>query len=115
VRKAIIALFALVLALHVGFGCGMAQAAAAIKAPCCGANCPVPSTAGDRACCQVQDSGAAAEVASGKPIVPSLQPLAGSIRFAMVMPTPSGFERTSVFQNSPPGATKLALLCSRQI
>jgi hypothetical protein len=115
VRKAIIALLALVLALHVGFGCGMAQAAAAIKAPCCGANCPVPSSARDRACCQVQDSGAVAEVVSGKPIIPSLQPLAGSIHCAVVMPTLSSFERASVFQNSPPGVTKLALLCSRQI
>jgi hypothetical protein len=115
VRKAIIALLALALALHVGFGCGMAQAATAIKAPCCGANCPVPSSAGDRACCHVQDAGTVAEVVSGKPILHSLQPLAGSIHFAVVMPTLSSFERASVFQNSPPGATKLALLCSRQI
>lgn len=114
-RKAIIALLALVLALHVGFGCGTAQAAAAIKAPCCGANCPVPSSANDRACCQVQDSGAAAEVVSGNPSMPSLQVLAGSIHFVAVMPTLSGSERVSIFQNSPPGATNLALLCSRQI
>jgi len=115
VRKAIIALLALALALHVGFGCGMAQAATAIKAFCCGANCPVPSSPGDRACCHVHDSGAVAEVVSDKPIIPSLQPLAGSIHFAVVMPTLSSFERASVFQNSPPGATTLALLCSRQI
>jgi hypothetical protein len=42
VKKGMFALLALLVALHAGFACGMAQGAVAIKAPCCGANCPVP-------------------------------------------------------------------------
>jgi hypothetical protein len=113
VKKGILALLALVLALHAGFGCGTMQAEAAIKAPCCGANCPVPSSPGDRTCCQAQNSGDAAESVSAKPCV--LSPLAVSIQAHVVMPEPAGFERLSGFKVSPPGAANLALLCSRQI
>jgi hypothetical protein len=108
-------LLALFIALHSGFGCGMAQGAIAIKAPCCGVNCPVRFPAGDRACCQVQNSGAAAEVVSAKPGVPHLQPLDGLNRSYVLMTALSAFERASVFRYSPPGAVKLALLCLRQI
>src|SRR5271163_707685 len=41
VRKGIIALLAFVLALHAGFQ-GITEVQAAIKAPCCGPNCPAP-------------------------------------------------------------------------
>jgi hypothetical protein len=115
VNKGMFALLALLVALHAGFACGMAQGAVAIKAPCCGANCPVPSSAGDRACCQAQNSGAAAEALSAKASLPSLRPVTRSIRLYAVMPALSVFEEASVFQSSPPGARKLALLCSRQI
>ncbi len=114
-NKGIIVLLGLVLALHAGFGCGMAQAGVAIQAPCCGANCPVRSSSGDRVCCQAQNSGAAAEALSAKAGLPSLQPFARSIRLYAVMTALSAFEEASVFQSSPPGAVKLALLCSRQI
>ncbi len=115
VKKGIFALLALLLALQASFGCGMAQADAAIKAPCCGANCPVPSSAGDGACCQVQNSSAAAEAVSAKPNVATLQPFAGSIQAYEVTPVITRFELASAFQANPPGAAKLALLCSRQI
>lgn len=113
VKKGIFALLALLLALQASFGCGMAQADAAIKAPCCGANCPVPSSAGDGACCQVQNSSAAAEAVSAKPNVATLQPFAGSIQAYEVTPVITRFELASAA--NPPGAAKLALLCSRQI
>jgi hypothetical protein len=115
VKKGILALLALVLALHaVGVTCGILQAEAGIKAPCCGSNCPVPSAAGDRACCQIQDSSAAAEALSAKPNISLFQPFAGLIQ-PCAMPVITRSERASVFQVSPPGAAKLALLCSRQI
>ncbi len=43
------------------------------------------------------------------------QPLADSIHPRVVMAELIGIERVSIFQNGPPGAMKLALLCSRQI
>jgi hypothetical protein len=112
VKKGMFALLALVVALHAGLACGMVHTELAIKAPCCGANCPAPSSAGNRVCCQAQNSGAAAEALSAKASVPPLQPLAGLHRLYVVI---SAFEEASVFQSSPPGAVKLALLCSRQI
>src|SRR5260370_10986923 len=72
VKKGMFALLALLVALHAGFACGMAQGAVAIKAPCCGANCPVPSSAGDRGCCQAQISGAAAAAISANASLPPL-------------------------------------------
>lgn len=113
-KKGILALLAFVLGIHAGFGCGSARATAAIEAPCCGANCPVPS-AGHSACCQAQNPGAAAQAVSAKANRPSFQPLADSIHPRVVMAELIGIERVSIFQNSPPGAMKLALLCSRQI
>ena len=115
VKKGMFALLALLVAMHAGVACGMAQGAVAIKAPCCGANCPVPSSAGDRACCQAQNSGAAAEALSAKASLPPLQPVTPSIRLYALMPALSAFEQAPVFESSPPGARKLALLCSRQI
>ncbi len=116
VKRCFIALLALVVGLHAGVGCGVAQAvAAAIETPCCGGNCPFPSTTGDAVCCHAQNSGGAAQAVSAKASLPSLQAVTGSIRPRTVMPALTGVERTSLFQNSPPGAVKLALLCSRQI
>ena len=115
VTKGIIALLALVLALHAGFGCGVKQAGATIEAPCCGGNCPVPSVGGDAACCPAQNSGARAHAVSPKSSVPSFQPLADSIRSHVMMPALTGIEHASAFKDSPSGASKLALLCSLQI
>jgi hypothetical protein len=115
VKQGMFALLALLVALHAGFGCGVALAGVAIQAPCCGVNCPVPSSAGDHACCQAQNSGAAAEALSAKPSLPSLLPLVALVRSYVVMPALTGFEQAPVFQNSPPGTVRLALLCSRQI
>jgi hypothetical protein len=117
VKKGILAMLAVMLVLHASLGCGISRAETLlIKAPCCGANCPVPSSVGDRACCQGQESGAAAaEAVSAKPTLPSLQLLAVLIHKSALMPAPVGFEWASVLQATPLGATKLALLCSRQI
>lgn len=116
VRKGFLAFMALMIAVHtVSLTCGMARAEAAIKAPCCGPNCPIPSSTGDRACCQVQTSPAAAEAPSVRPRIGPSQAFAVSIEAHAVMPVMAEFERLCVFQDSPPGATRLALLCSRQI
>ncbi len=115
VKKGLLALLMLVLALQTGgFSCGIAETSATIKAPCCGANCPVDSSSADRTCCQVQDS-IGAEALAGKPSVVPFQPFVGSIRNYAAMPLLMRFERPSVFQASPPGAAQLALLCSRQV
>jgi hypothetical protein len=115
VKKGLLALLMLVLALQtVGFSCGIAEAGVTIKAPCCGANCPVGSSSAGRTCCQVHDS-IGAEALSAKPSVVPFQPPVGSIQNYAAMSLLMRFERPSVFQASPPGATQLALLCSRQI
>ena len=114
VRKGIIVLLALVLVLHAGFSCGVGQAVAAIEAPCCGESCPMSSAAGDAACCQTQDSCAAAQVVSGKPYMPSFPTLAGILGPCLTTPELSGIVQASLF-HAPPEALKLALLCSRQI
>jgi hypothetical protein len=73
VKKGVVALLALVLALYAGFSCGIGQAVAAIQAPCCGDSCPMSSAAGDAVCCLTQDSGAAQVVSekSRRPGVPT--------------------------------------------
>jgi hypothetical protein len=114
VKRGIIALLALVLVLQASLGCGMAQAETAIKAPCCGLNCPIPSAAADRACCQVRSSGAPVKALSAKPGLPSFQPLVVLIHQSVMMAAPAWFEQASI-SHPPPGATQLALLCSRQI
>jgi hypothetical protein len=115
VKKGILVLLALVLALRAGFACSMAQAEAAVKAPCCGPTCPVPSSAADRTCCQQQGSGSLAEALTAKPEVPSSQPLIGLIHPHVVVPALNVLGRETLLQSSLPGAAKLALLCSRQI
>jgi hypothetical protein len=115
VKQGFFASLALLLALHAGFSCGTAQAGLLLQPPCCGANCPAPSSTGDRACCQLQSLGPAPIAVPVKPNVPSFQPLAGSIRTYVVTAVPSGFEGASIFQACPVRAAKLALLCSRQI
>jgi hypothetical protein len=115
VKKGIIALLGIVLALHVGISCGVAQAAAVIEVPCCGANCPFPSAAGGAACCEAQNSGAPAQAAYAKASHPSFQSVARYVHPCVVMPALTGVERACIFQNSLSNATKLALLCSRQI
>jgi hypothetical protein len=114
VKKGLLALLTLVLALHAGIGCGVAQAAAAIKAPCCGNNCSIGSAIGESACCHAQDSGATAQEVS-RPSIPAVQPLLGVMRVFVISPARAAIEQVFQFQGSPPGATKLALLCSRQI
>jgi hypothetical protein len=114
-QKGIIALLAFMLALHAGFGCGGAQAEAAIKAPCCGPNCPVPLSAGDGACCHVQTSGSSAEAIFAKPGLPSLECLAGFIRLGVVISLASLVKQKFGLPDSPRESAKLALLCSRQI
>lgn len=115
VKKGFVALLVLALALYAGFGCATPQAEAAIKAPCCGPNCPVPSSAGDQTCCQVQNSSTPALVVSANASLSSFESPAGSIHACVVTPALAGIEQTSAFPESPPGAVKLALLCSRQI
>ena len=102
VKTGMIALLALLVALQAGFTCGMAQAEVAIEAPCCGIKCPVPCSAGDRACCQIWNSGAPAEAVSAKPSVPALQPLASLIHAYVVMTALNALEQESVFESSPP-------------
>ncbi len=114
VNKVLLALLALVLAVHAGIGCGVAQAALAIEAPCCGKSCPVGSAIGESACCHAQDSGAAAQEIS-RSSIPAVQSLVGLMRLSVISPVRTAMEQASLFQGSPPGAAKLALLCSRQI
>ena len=115
VKRGTIALLGLLLALHVVIGCGVAQAGAVIEGSCCGANCPLPSSAGDRTCCQVENAEAPVEAFSARCSVPPLLPFVGLIQSHVVILAPNAGERVSVFQYGPPGAVKLALLCSRQI
>jgi len=111
-----IALLALVVGLQASVGCGVARAvAAAIETPCCGENCPFPSAAGNAACCEAENSGGTDQGVSVESSIPSFQALAASIHPFLAMPALSALERASVVQYSPPGAVKLALLCSRQI
>jgi hypothetical protein len=115
VSKGIVAFLVMLIALHtVGLSCDMAQAQTAIKAPCCGPNCPVPSSTGDRACCQAQTSPQAAEAPSAKASVNPSQAFVW-IQALAVMPVMTEAERPCDFQNGPLGAARLALLCSRQI
>jgi hypothetical protein len=116
VRKGVIALLVLVFALHAGFSCGTAPATTAtIQSPCCGDSCPMHSVAGDGACCQTHDSGTTDQVISGKSHLPSIPALAGILRPCLALPALSGIVRTFAFHAGPAVASKLALLCSRQI
>jgi hypothetical protein len=113
------ALITLVLALHASIGCGVVQAAAVIKAPCCGNNCPLGSLTGETSCCPTQNSGAAVQEvskASTRPVPPLLGFMRVFVTSAMRAANRQAFQfQASQFQDSPPGAAKLALLCSRQI
>jgi hypothetical protein len=115
VRTGIIAVLVLVFALHAGLSCGVGQAIATIEAPCCGDRCPTPSAGGDKSCCQRLDSSLTAQVASAKPHMPSLPTMGGMLSPSLALPALSGIVQTSASWTSPPGALKLALLCSRQI
>lgn len=115
VKQGMIALLMLVLTLHAGFGCGVTQAAVTVEAPCCGMNCPFPCTVGGSGRCQAQYPGDSAQAVSAKATFPLFPPLAGFVHQYVSMPARTGFEGVSVFQANPPGAMKLALLCSRQI
>src|ERR1700722_19993334 len=85
VRKGIIALLAFVLALHAGFGGGIAQTQAAIQTPCCGTNCPVPLSANDRSCCQAETPTSGVEAISAKPSLPTAKPVAAVIHPRVVI------------------------------
>lgn len=113
-RKGLIALLAFVLGLYVSVGCGVVHAGMAMEAPCCGNNCPTGSAIGESACCHAQDSGAAAQAIS-RPSLPVGQPLVSLVSMSIMLPARIGFEQAFVLQGSPPGASPLALLCSRQI
>ena len=114
VNKGLLVLLAFVFALHAGIGCGAAQAAPSIEAPCCGNHCPMGSAIGESACCHVHDSGAASQGIS-RSSLPAVQPLVGLMRVSVISPARTVVEQASLFQASGSGATKLALLCSRQI
>ena len=114
VNKALFALLALVLALHAGIGCGVAQAALTIQAPCCGSNCPVGSAVGGSACCHAQDSGATAQEIS-RSSIPAVRPMVGLMSVLVISPARAAIEQAFQFQGSPPGAARLAFLCLRQI
>jgi hypothetical protein len=114
VNKGLLALLALVLALHVSFGCGVVQAAATMEAPCCGPNCPMASSVGESACCHSQNSCATTEEIS-RPSIPASRPLVGLISVLIIPPARIAIEQTGLLQGSPPGSAKQALLCTRQI
>ena len=113
-RKGLIALLALVLGLHISVGCAVAYSGLTIEAPCCGNNCPMGSAMGESACCHAQDSGVAAQAIS-RSYIPVAQPLVGLVNVSVIMPARTAFEQAFLLQGSPPGASQLALLCSRQI
>ena len=113
-NKVLLTLLVLVFALHAGVACGVAQAGTVMEAPCCGNNCPVGSAIGESACCHAQDSTASGQGILGS-VFPAIRPLVGPMHASVAGPTPSSLEHTFLFQGGPPGATKLALLCSRQI
>ena len=116
VVKVFLALLALTLIFPLGLSCRTAEANAAIEASCCGPNCPIPSSAGERNCCEQSALGSLnAEQVSSKPDVPSPE-------FSLILSLPrlavfssTQFLATKLVEDSPPQAAKLALLCSRQI
>jgi hypothetical protein len=114
VNKGLLALLALVLALHVSIGCGAVQAAATMEAHCCGQNCPMGSSVGESECCHAQDSGAAAGEIS-RPSIRAVHLLVGLLPALIIRSARIAIVQTCLFQGSPPGAARLALLCSRQI
>ena len=113
--RPLLALLGLVLVLPIGLGCRVSLAAVAIKAPCCGPNCPIPSSAGEGSCCEQSASRSTVENVSPKPHVPSLAVFTGLIFSHLVVPGPSPFGQPPCVDGSPPGVARLALLCSRQI
>ena len=114
VNKGLLVLLAFIFALHAGIGCGVAQAALVIEAPCCGNHCPMGAAVGESACCHAQDSGTAAQGISRSPI-PAIHPLIGLMRVSIVSPARTLVEAACLFQAGGSEAVKLALLCSRQI
>ena len=115
VNKGLPALLALVLALHASIGCRVVRAAVTMEAPCCGQNCPMGSSVGESVCCHSQDSGVAAEEIS-RPSIPAAHSLVGSMMPALIVRSARiPIEQTCLFEGSSPGASQLALLCSRQI
>ena len=81
--KGSITLLALVLALHVGIGCGVVYAAPAIEAPCCGQNCPMGSAVGPLAWCYAQTSGVAAQEIA-RPSIPTVQVLVSLVHVVVL-------------------------------
>jgi hypothetical protein len=114
VNKGLPALLALVLALHASIGCRVVRAAVTMEAPCCGQNCPMGSSVGESVCCHSQDSGVAAEEIS-RPSIPAVHPLVGLMPALIVRSVRIPIEQTCLFEGNSPGASQLALLCSRQI
>ena len=113
VKKGILACLALLVALHAGFGCSVTGAAAAVET-CCGKNCPMCSTVGERACCHTQDPSATSQMISARPSLPTSQPSAVLMPACVILATRSG-SQALVFRDATLRAVKLSLLCSRQI
>jgi len=114
VNKGLLILLAFVFALHAGIGCGVAQAAPVIEAPCCGNHCPMGAAIGESACCHAHDSGVAAQEIS-RSSLPSVHPLVGLMPVSVMSPARTVVEAACLFEAGDSGAVKLALLCSRQI
>jgi hypothetical protein len=82
VKKGLLALLMFVLALQTGgFSCGIAEAGATIKDPCCGGNCPVVSSSAGQTCCQAEDSTGVAAL-SAKPSIATFQASAARFKIA---------------------------------
>jgi hypothetical protein len=114
VNKGLLVLLAFVFALHAGIGCGVAQAAPVIEAPCCGNHCAMGAAIGESACCHAQDSGAAAQAIS-RVTFPAVHLLVGLMRVSVMSPARTVIEAACLFQADGSEAVNLALLCSRQI
>ena len=113
-NKRLLALLALVLALHVSIDCGVVQAAVTMGTPCCGHNCPMGPSVGESGCCHSQDSGATAEEVS-RPSVRAVHLLVVLMPALVVWSLRIPIEQTYLFEGSATGSGLLAILCSRQI
>ena len=83
--------------------------------PCCRAHCPVSSGACAKVCCKIQSLPVSAKAIPAKPVAASLQLVGDVVARDSLTAAPTEFKGVPVFQASPPGRTRLALLCSRQI
>jgi hypothetical protein len=116
VRKSLPVLVAMLVCLHVGFGCGTMRGAAALEVPCCSGNCRMPVAQSGQACCQQSDASAATtQAATSKPVAVAAPEALGAL--ALLLPPILIASSTAPPRHiEEQGAgTTLALLCSRQI